>query len=1150
MRKLLPAIILCMQTVSGVCFANLTTSQEIQQLYIGYLGRAADAAGLAYWTGEVDQGRITVDQIRINIVNEQPEYLENYGQLTNTEFAIKVYQNLLNREPDQAGLEYWVGELDSGSVLPEVLILAYINGVSSEEDENILSNKLTVAECYTNNPDIYSADLVETIIAELDSTSAYAQCPPVANAGADQTGLLTGELVQLSGSGLDVEGQLSFLWEQTAGPEVTLSSTELSNPSFTAVSAGTYAFSLTVTDSAGASSTDSAEVFVSQAQMERALEANLSFDRTLVKAGERVLILVNVGNSKLLPISNVSVQTTLPEGLSFNWANQSEPNVTSGCSNCSGGSTAAWSLGTLDAGESRTITLDALVAGELLSGERLDLSFSVTADDENTLNLNRSIDVQNDLAASMALGLSNDPLVPGESMTYRVDLGNLSDGFITNARIELNLPEGLTVDSVSDDGAVPDTGQIAWDIASMAVGETLFREVSVTVSDALLAGRILTANAQLMHDGGLVVDHQVEHAVTLVDDAPSLKLDINTSKRIAQAGERVLYTITVSNPSLLPINDTYVHMHVSEGLSFNWSTHVEPNIHAGCSNCSEGSYAGWTLETLEAGESRNITIDAAIDADLLSGNLIVLPVSVTGNTLKDTIKLNHSLAIQNDPESIMALSISDDPLIPGESVGYRVDVGNISAGFISNARIELNLPDGYSVDYISNNGLQPTANQIVWDVPSISVGEALFREVEVTASETLQPGEILNAEARLMYDEGLEVDNLVEHSLTVIEDAPTLNMRIHSAARHAVAGERMLYTFTVSNTSLLPVDDVLVHLHVPRGLSFNWSTNVEPNINIGCSNCSESSYAGWTLNTLAAGESRVITIDAAIDSDLLSGDLIHLPLSLTGSTLEDTVQLSYTLAIQNDPDESMALSVSEDPLVAGDSFIYRLDIGNVSAGFISNAQIELNLPDGLTVQSISDGGVQPLDQLVTWELPSMTVGESLFREIAVTSSQALQTGQILVADARLLHDGDWEVDQQVEQSVTIRESAAPLDLDISSASRSVTAGETASYTITTTNTSLLPVDDVIVHIHVPRGISFNWANDAEPNVTSGCSNCSEGAYASWSLGTLASGASQEITIDADVAADLLSGNLSVLPVTVSGSTLEDSIFLTYTLAIE
>jgi len=42
------------------------------------------------------------------------EFRERYGDLSNDGYVDLVYQNVLNRPPDEAGRAFWVGELDSG----------------------------------------------------------------------------------------------------------------------------------------------------------------------------------------------------------------------------------------------------------------------------------------------------------------------------------------------------------------------------------------------------------------------------------------------------------------------------------------------------------------------------------------------------------------------------------------------------------------------------------------------------------------------------------------------------------------------------------------------------------------------------------------------------------------------------------------------------------------------------------------------------------------------------------------------------------------------------------------------------------------------------------------------------------------------------
>jgi predicted RNA-binding protein with TRAM domain len=91
---------------------------------------------------------------------------------------------------------------------------------------------------------------------------------PTADAGPDQT-VAEGVTVTLDGSNSTDpdDGIATYLWTQTAGPPVTLSSTTVFRPSFTAPNVGpsgeALTFQLTVTDSGGLQSTDTCIVNIS-----------------------------------------------------------------------------------------------------------------------------------------------------------------------------------------------------------------------------------------------------------------------------------------------------------------------------------------------------------------------------------------------------------------------------------------------------------------------------------------------------------------------------------------------------------------------------------------------------------------------------------------------------------------------------------------------------------------------------------------------------------------------------------------------------------------------------------------------------------------------------------------------------------------------
>ncbi|WP_269142619.1 Ig-like domain-containing protein [Sulfitobacter mediterraneus] len=128
--------------------ASLTAPQfsDIIELYIAYFNRAPDALGLFYWATEFTNG-YTVPQMANNFFG-QPEtqlsyasVLDQNGNLDITDagkvgdFVTAVYSNVLGREPDAPGFNYWLGQLQNEpDITPGVFILAIIGGAKFPSD--------------------------------------------------------------------------------------------------------------------------------------------------------------------------------------------------------------------------------------------------------------------------------------------------------------------------------------------------------------------------------------------------------------------------------------------------------------------------------------------------------------------------------------------------------------------------------------------------------------------------------------------------------------------------------------------------------------------------------------------------------------------------------------------------------------------------------------------------------------------------------------------------------------------------------------------------------------------------------------------------------------------------------------------------------
>jgi Ca2+-binding RTX toxin-like protein len=120
-----------LQEFGGVASLSPEDFESFIELYIAYFNRAPDAIGLNFW-GTAFANGTTLEQMATLFI-DQEETRATYPEGTsNTEFATSVYNNVLGRTPDAAGIEFWVGFLDSGAVSRDQFILEVLRGAKSE----------------------------------------------------------------------------------------------------------------------------------------------------------------------------------------------------------------------------------------------------------------------------------------------------------------------------------------------------------------------------------------------------------------------------------------------------------------------------------------------------------------------------------------------------------------------------------------------------------------------------------------------------------------------------------------------------------------------------------------------------------------------------------------------------------------------------------------------------------------------------------------------------------------------------------------------------------------------------------------------------------------------------------------------------------
>lgn len=151
--------------------------------YIGYYGRAPEPGGFSYWQSDVQtqaDGGAGVFDIASNLsarfrnaeeTKELYPFLDREAGASITdadadEFVVDVYQNLFNRDPEAAGLDYWsdqvVSRVTSGESIADIIIKIMDSAESA--DAVTVGNKIDVGIAYA---DAYSADRFENDRATL-----------------------------------------------------------------------------------------------------------------------------------------------------------------------------------------------------------------------------------------------------------------------------------------------------------------------------------------------------------------------------------------------------------------------------------------------------------------------------------------------------------------------------------------------------------------------------------------------------------------------------------------------------------------------------------------------------------------------------------------------------------------------------------------------------------------------------------------------------------------------------------------------------------------------------------------------------------------------------------------------------------------------
>ncbi len=320
----------------------------------------------------------------------------------------------------------------------------------------------------------------------------------------------------------------------------------------------------------------------------------------------------NLGGTAAL---NATVSDHLPEGLNYNSSSPSG-------SYDPGTRTVTWSLGTLNAGACRTITLTVTVDGTVPDGTPLvDIAealwrdaagndYGPVSDDWETMSHTSPTLVISKIGPTRAY--------QGDQLTYTIEVCNLSGTTAENVVLQDLLPIGLDYLSSNPPGTYTD-GVVTWDLGTIAPDECSSVSLTVRVAFGLPAGKVLVDSACAVWQDPGGGGYGPSCATAETRDDPALVVTKEDLLDAVYPGGTVTYTVTYQNLSGTMLTGVVLTETYDPNVTFV-SAAPSPD---------PGTDDQWTIGNLAPGAARTILVAVRVAPGLPNGTILHDEVRIT-----------------------------------------------------------------------------------------------------------------------------------------------------------------------------------------------------------------------------------------------------------------------------------------------------------------------------------------------------------------------------------------------------------------------------------------------------------------------------------------------------------------------------------------
>lgn len=410
---------------------------------------------------------------------------------------------------------------------------------------------------------------------------------------------------------------------------------------------------------------------------------------------------------------------------------------------------------------------------------------------------------------------------PGEVLTYTVTLTNSGGSAFTTFDLTENVPTGATLTAITGASgftaplAGPATSDLV--VASVPANGTATVTVQFTVDDPLADGVASIVNTV---SGGDVDPACPACSVTTptapkVTVAKALTLESIATDNVAQPGEALTYTVTLTNAG---------------GTAFTGFDFTE-NVPAGATLTSVTGASGLTapvagpgtanlsVATVPANGTATVTIVFAVDDPLADGVASIVN-TVSGGDI-DPGCTTCEVTVPTAPKVTVAKALTGESIAvndvaePGEVLTYTITLTNAGGSAFTDFDFTENVPSGATLTSVTGASGFTTSvagpGTLDLTVASVPANDTVTVTVEFTVDDPVPAGltDIANTISGGDIDPGCttcEVTTpLARPELKIVKSGAYEDT---DGSGSPTPGDRLVYSFVVTNTGNLVLDDV------------------------------------------------------------------------------------------------------------------------------------------------------------------------------------------------------------------------------------------------------------------------------------------------------------------------------------------------------